>query len=365
MAPLADPGDVPYDIPHGVDGGVDDDLAAAGLLDVSAVARRAPTRLFSAAIATGETVEQDEPGEGGDQADDGLAVRRAQVVDQPVALTAELHERLGREVVLVLDGAPLGRGEGGRGDRHRLVLLPAQMGQEHHLQPFERGEQRRPPAVGVVRPIARGSVLHLRHRHGDRLVVGAHGVQQRGRVGPALSDHRVEAGVLGRVVVVTGTSSSTRGARRWPNVADLRAGDCGEHGDGAVQVAAQRLVGDAHHRGVRWCIGFDGHGRASLGRQRGRTRSSVSATHASYWSRVQSDSSTSSRYSSGLTIAQIPSRSVAVGFRPTISPMAASTSRRWRSRVARSTSAIWASLDSGFADHLAKAAVRPWTTVRR
>jgi hypothetical protein len=54
---------------------------------------------------------------------DDLAAFGIESVEQPVALEAELVQRLGLEEVLLVHRVPLGRGDGDRDERHHLVLL--------------------------------------------------------------------------------------------------------------------------------------------------------------------------------------------------------------------------------------------------
>ena len=91
------------------------------------------------------------------------------------------------------------------------------------------------------------------------------------------------------------------------------------------------------------------------------TRSNVASTHAWYCSGDQPDSSTSRKRTSWLTMAHAPSRSVAVGGRPRMSPSAVATSLRYRSRSACNISAIPSSAVAPSRSSLATAAVRNWT----
>ena len=86
-------------------------------------------------------MQEEEPRDRGDEAQDGLSVVQVGVIDQPVALESQLDEGLRLEVVLVLQGSPLAVGDDRRHDGHHLVLLPLQVGEQGLGQLIERGDQ--------------------------------------------------------------------------------------------------------------------------------------------------------------------------------------------------------------------------------
>ena len=86
-------------------------------------------------------MQEEEPRDRRDEAQDGLSILRVGVVDQPVALVAQLDERLRLEVVLVLQRAPLAVGDDRRHDGHHLVLLPLQVREQELCELVEGGDQ--------------------------------------------------------------------------------------------------------------------------------------------------------------------------------------------------------------------------------
>ena len=170
---------------------------------------------------------------------------RVEAVHQPVPLHRDRPDRaaLGR-VVLAVPLPPLGIGDGGRDDRHRLVLLVAEVGEQRLGQRLQRGDQLGP----AVRPgpVAAGGGQHPLQQRLDHGVLGAHPVQHRRRVRVAVPDHRPQAGVLGLVVVVQEVHHPQQvlGDRdplrvRWGGRPPGRLPDAG-------QVTPQRVVDHTH-----------------------------------------------------------------------------------------------------------------------
>src|SRR5262249_17442117 len=93
------------------------------------------------------------------EAEDEVPVVGTDPVEDPVRLPTELAQRLGLDVVLLVPAAQLGVGEGGGDQRHRLVLLAAQVRQQGGLQRVDRGQQPRPlrpPPAWAPRPESAG-----------------------------------------------------------------------------------------------------------------------------------------------------------------------------------------------------------------
>ena len=112
-----------------------------------------------------------------------------------------------------------------------------------------------------------------------------------------------------------------------------------------------------------------GEGRVALApaflraRARGMTRSNVSPNHVSYCSSLHPEASTRRRCTSGLVTAQTPSRSAAVGSRPTINSTALATSCRRCSRASWTMSAMSPSVAAASRITFARAAERPLIAV--
>ncbi len=210
---------------------------------------------------------------------------------------SELEERLRFEVVLVFERPPLGVGDGRRHDGHHLVLFPLEVRQQELGEVVERGHQPIVVSIGIgaIEP-GGGRGFHLGDRRSDRLVIGVHRIEQICGGGVSFSHQRVKPVILGAVVgaqeghhpdEVTGDRLLL--LERW----GWAAGQCCLR---STQVASQRLVNDAHHARVGWCVRRGGHrGSLLLLEERGTTRSNVWAIQASYCSGVQPDSSTSKR----------------------------------------------------------------------
>ena len=138
VAPLTHSGRVPDHIPDGLDGGRDLDRHLQVMGDLSPEVLRAPPGVAPAAVGAGESVEEDEPRDRGHDADHGGTIRFVGAVDQPVALEAELVHGPRPDEVLLFDRAPLAVGHARRHDREELVLLPAQVRDQHLAEPVDR-----------------------------------------------------------------------------------------------------------------------------------------------------------------------------------------------------------------------------------
>jgi hypothetical protein len=180
---------------------------------------------------------------------------------------------------LRVDSAALWLSRWNQTDQLTFALLPPEVREEDVAEPSERVEQR--DAGRVVRsfPVLRGRGLAGLDRCGNAGVVGRHRVQQCRDPGVPLAHQRPQPGVLARVVRVQEAHHPSDVLTEGDALRSLGVGRGRQRGDGAAEVAPQRVVDDAHHPRVGRCIRDLGHGRSfSSGRRR---RTTVSTSHSS------------------------------------------------------------------------------------
>ena len=197
-------------------------------------------------------------------------------VEQPVALEPQLVQRLRLDEVPLVHRPPFGVGDRDGDERHHLVLLTLQMWQQCVAQSAQGVEQRDPGAADrSVREVAGRVVTRLDPRS-DAQVVGFDRRDQRCRTRFPRPHERPQPVVLAVVMRAQEAHHPTDVRADGRSLLSLGIGRVLERVDRAIEVAAQRIVDNAHHPRVGGCGVNARHDSPSPTGVRRRTIASVS-----------------------------------------------------------------------------------------